>query len=159
LKTLYGNEGYRNLLSGSEIQIFLPPRDYSTATEIAELAGRRTILTASYSSSAGGRGRPDSWGGVSYGEAAQDVLTPHDVMALGPDKFIMIAPGLVPDVAVVKRKNYWDYSEIASRCDPNPYAPGYRKRHNVLAMEARAKQTMPESLQSKYAKWRRGRRA
>jgi type IV secretory pathway TraG/TraD family ATPase VirD4 len=142
--TAYGREGFRNFLSGSEIQLYFPPRDIETAQEVARLAGQRRIVTANHS-----LGQRDGWGTIGYGEGREDVLTPHDVMAMGKDQLIISAPGLVKDIIVARRRNYWEYSEdILPLCDPNPYAPADKsksaKRH---AIEEQA-------LASRIARWR-----
>jgi type IV secretory pathway TraG/TraD family ATPase VirD4 len=121
----YGQEGYRNILSACEIQMFLTPRDPDTASEIERLAGDKTILTCSFSY--GGRKRND-WDGMSIGEAGAKVLDAHSVMGLASDRMIIVAPGLVPDVIIAQRKPYWTYPDINHWCDPNPYAPASEKR-------------------------------
>jgi type IV secretory pathway TraG/TraD family ATPase VirD4 len=111
----YGEQGYRGIQAGCQIQIFFPPRELPQAEEISALAGRRTIMTASTSAS--------TKGGMSVGEAGQDVLDPHAIMALPRDRVIIYAPGLVRDIIVGRRRPYWEYPEIARLCDANPYAP------------------------------------
>lgn len=124
LKSLYGRDGYRTFLSGSEIQIFLPPRDMETAQEISDLAGKRTVVTesTSRSHSTGGE-HGTSTEGTQYGETGRPVLFPQEIMGLGPDQFIMFAPGRLKDVYVGRRRPYWAYPDIAPLCDVNPYNP------------------------------------
>lgn len=135
LVSTYGEEGYRNILSACEVQIFLTPRDMETASEIERLAGKKTILTCSFSH--GGQKRND-WDGMNIGEAGASVLDAHKVMALPEDRMIVVAPGLVPDLIIARRKPYWKYSDIYRWCDPNPYAPG----------GGNSKQTSPSQRQS-----------
>src|SRR5579872_44836 len=129
--TAYGREGFRNLLSGCEVQIFLGPRDIQTAEEISKLAGRRTIITSNASHADTGKGS------VSFDQMGQNVLDPHAVMALPNDQMVMFAPGLVKDVIIARRRGYWEYPEIAALCDDNPY---YRPA------EPAASDTTPETL-------------
>jgi type IV secretory pathway TraG/TraD family ATPase VirD4 len=114
----YGQEGYRNILSGSQIQLYMAPRDIQTAQEISRMAGKRTVVTEHRSFSDDGRK-----GTIGYPEIAQDVLTPHQAMALKPDEFIMFAPGLLKDAYIGYRWPYWESYGIAPLCDPNPYNP------------------------------------
>jgi type IV secretory pathway TraG/TraD family ATPase VirD4 len=124
LISAYGEQGYRNIQAGCEIQINLPPRDMAQALEIAKLAGRKTILTASMSASSGSGNREEEWGGISLGEAGAEVLDAHSAMALGADRMVISAPGLVRDIIIARRRRYWEYPEILKHCDANPYAPG-----------------------------------
>jgi len=148
----YGEQGFRGFLSSSGLQVFFPPKDYQTASEIAKLAGRKTLLTMNHSATPGGR-NSSAWGGISVGETGADVLTPHQVMGMDSTQLIAFAPGLVPDVMILRRRNYWEYRDIARLCDPNPYAPGYKPPRTF----ARKPQPMPrraESLESKIERWR-----
>ena len=124
LVTVWGEQGYRNIQAGCELQIFLPPRDPQQAAEIETLAGSRTILTGSVSHS----GRRGDRGSLSIGETGQQVLDAHTAAGLGPDEMVINAPGLVRDIIIARRRPYWEYPEIARWCDPNPYAPGGGKQ-------------------------------
>jgi type IV secretory pathway TraG/TraD family ATPase VirD4 len=117
LKKLYGRDGYRTFLSGSEIQIFLPPRDLETAQELSDIAGRRTVVTESKSYSDDGKEN------TGYAETGRPVLYPQEIMALKPDEFIMVAPGLLEHVCKGLRWPYWELEDIAPLCDTNPYNP------------------------------------
>ena len=140
--TAYGREGLRNFLSGSEIQVFFPPREIETAQEVARLSGQRKIVTANHSV-----GQDDVWGSVGYGETYQDVLTAHDVMGMGKGQLIIAAPGLVKDIIVARRRNYWEYTDdILPLCDPNPYAPGNKNKSTVKSEQ--------QALASRIARWR-----
>ena len=45
---------------------------------------------------------------------------------------VLCAPGLLRNpVAVVNRRGYWEYPEIAALCDPNPYYRGGGKDGNT----------------------------
>lgn len=137
LKSLYGRESYRTFLSGSEIQIFLPPRDLETAQEISDLMGAKTVVVEnkSYSTSTPGSiGQIFSSNGenTGYGETGRPVLFPQEIMALSPEEFIMFAPGLMKDVYIGWRQPYWE-TDIAPLCDRNPYNPKTPTGHMVVA--------------------------
>lgn len=117
---VWGREGYRNIQAGTELHIFLPPRDAEQAKEIETLAGTRSILSGSYSQG----GRRGETGNISVSEIGMPVLDAHSAAALGPDQMVIHAPGLVKDIIIARRRRYLDYPEIARWCDPNPYAPG-----------------------------------
>jgi type IV secretory pathway TraG/TraD family ATPase VirD4 len=128
LKSLYGRDSYRTFLSGSEIQIFLPPRDLETAQEISDLAGMKTVVVEnkSYSKSLptniiqalGGGGE-----NTGYAETGRPVLFPQEIMALQPEEFIMFAPGLMKNVYLGWRQPYWEYPDNTKLYGTNPYNP------------------------------------
>jgi type IV secretory pathway TraG/TraD family ATPase VirD4 len=132
--------------------LFFSPKDYETASEISKLAGRKTILTLSHSQSAGRAG--DDWSGISVGETGMDVLTPHQAMGLECDRIIAFAPGLVPNVMILRAPNYWEYRDIQRLTDANPYAPGYRPPRASMPPQPRPGH-QGESLQSKIERWRK----
>jgi len=123
LQETYGQQGLRNFLTGSEIQVYFPPRDIQTAREIAAIAGTKIVVTKNQSLSKDGEG----WSQVGYGQATEDVLTPHDVMGMSKDQLVIAAPGLVKDIIIARRRNFSEYPEIDVLTDPNPYAPSDRR--------------------------------
>jgi type IV secretion system protein VirD4 len=123
--TAYTKEGLRTILAGCEVQLFYAPRTYEAAQEIAAMAGRASILTASYSQG----GRHGEAGNISIGETGKDVLTPSQILGLRPDEMIVCAPGLLNNVlTIAKRRGYWTYPEIRPLVDPNPYWKGDRQK-------------------------------
>ncbi|HUA82815.1 MAG TPA: type IV secretory system conjugative DNA transfer family protein [Bryobacteraceae bacterium] len=146
----YGEQGFRNFLACSGLQLWFPPRDYQTAAEISRLAGRKTIITMNHSQSPGRGGA--AWGGISVAETGMDVLTPHQVMALDSTKLIAFAPGLVPGVMILNRKNYWEYPDIKRHTDANPYAPGYKPPRPIVVPKPQPPRPQ-ETLDAKIARW------
>jgi type IV secretory pathway TraG/TraD family ATPase VirD4 len=93
---IYGHEAWRNLLSGSDLQIHLRPRDLASAEFISHEIGNYSEVIPHFSHGMGPGGRPQE--SVSFGEQGRPVLFPQEIMALpnhpsGGSAAILIAPG------------------------------------------------------------------
>lgn len=110
---------WQTFLANSAKQFF-GTADYDTARYISESIGQKTVhfSTASSSSNAGRNGS-------SYGSSQSEqyggrsLLTPDEVMRLGPQRPIVLISGQPP--YVLHRLNYLHDPEYAGKFDPNPY--------------------------------------
>jgi type IV secretory pathway TraG/TraD family ATPase VirD4 len=94
--SIYGKEAWLNLLSGSDVQIHLRPRDLASAEFISHQIGSVTQVVPHFSHGEGPGGKPKE--SVGFGEQGRPVLFPADIMALpnhprGGHAAILIAPG------------------------------------------------------------------
>lgn len=102
--------------------------DYDTAKYISDSLGKATIEFETESSGRNrGTGFSDTGGSMNLGRnqgtsqqfAGRELLTPDEVMRLGPDKPIVLLKGEYP--YLLKRLNYLVDPEYAGRFDANPY--------------------------------------
>jgi type IV secretory pathway TraG/TraD family ATPase VirD4 len=102
---IYGKngKGINNFESGSEVALFMPPRDLDTARYISDRAGRGTAVVPQYSFSKGRNNRTER--NLSFGEQAFDVLTPQQAMNLGRYSAVMFRGG---KALLVGRRPYFD---------------------------------------------------
>ena len=94
-EAIYG-PAWRNMLSGSDLQIHLRPRDLASAEFISQQIGSYTEVIPHFSHGMGPGGRPQE--SVGFGEQGRPVLFPQEIMALdnhpqGGSAAILIAPG------------------------------------------------------------------
>lgn len=119
--SIYGDPDWRNMLSGSDIQLFLPPRDLTTAKLASELGGKKTVVTHNYSYSDDPRGENGLRGNVGFGEVGRDVFTPHEIMGLGRNAALLFAPSLSKNILQIYRAPYWEDRELKKRVGVDPY--------------------------------------
>lgn len=94
-ESIYGPV-WRNMLSGSDLQVWLRPRDLASAEFISRELGNYTQVIPHFSHSPGRNGKAQE--SVSFSEQGRPVLFPQDIMALpdhpeGGSAAILIAPG------------------------------------------------------------------
>lgn len=119
--SIYGDPDWKNMLSGSDIQLILPPRDLSTAKLASELGGQKTVVTHNYSYSDDPRSANGVRGNLGFGEVGRDVYTPHEVMALGRHAALLFAPALSKNIIQIYRAPYWQDRELKKRVGDDPY--------------------------------------
>jgi len=129
---VYGENGLKNFESGSDVLIYLPPRDLATAQAVSERAGRGTVVVPQYSYShdlrRGHEGELIE--NLGYGEHPWDVLTPQQVMSLGRNRAVMFTPGS-SNAVIVGRRPWFDttmpghereeHAELRRRIGADPY--------------------------------------
>jgi type IV secretory pathway TraG/TraD family ATPase VirD4 len=94
-ENIYG-PAWRTMLSGSDLQVFMRPRDLGVSEFIASQIGNYTEVIPHFSHSPGRNGKAQE--SVSFSEQGRPVLFPQDIMALpnheeGGSAAILIAPG------------------------------------------------------------------
>ena len=114
-ESIYG-PAWKNMLSGSDLQIWLRPRDLATATFISEQIGNYGEIVPHFSHGTGPRGRPQE--SVSFSEQGRPVLFPQDILAL-PDHpdgrgsaAILIAPGRSRNALQIWARPWFDCPDL-----------------------------------------------
>lgn len=119
--SIYGDPDWKNMLSGSDIQLILPPRDLSTARLASELGGKKSVVTHNYSYSEDMHAANGYRSNLGFGEVGRDVYTPHEVMALGRHAALLFAPSLSKNILHIYRAPYWEDRELKKRVGVDPY--------------------------------------
>jgi type IV secretion system protein VirD4 len=117
-EAIYG-PAWRNMLSGSDLQIHLRPRDLPSAEFIAKQMGTYSEIIPhfSYAPGRGGQTRES----VSFGEQGRPVMFPQEVMALPQGQAIMFAPGRSKNALVIWARPWFDSPDLKSRGGVDPY--------------------------------------
>ena len=117
LEPLYGR-GWKNFMSGAQIQQYFAPREDMTADHISKNSGKRTVVTRNRSFDEAGADK-----GSGSGETGQPVYDAHQVMGLDGDKFLMFARGMVKNIIEGRRLHYYDprAADVGRHCSPDPY--------------------------------------
>ena len=100
---------WKTLLSGSNVQIYLRPRELSSAEFIAHQIGSYTEVVPHFSADA--RGRES----VSFAEQSRPVLFPQDIMNLPKGAAIMIAPGRSKNALQVWARPWFDCPDLKDK--------------------------------------------
>lgn len=120
LKAIYPR--WQTFLANSAKQFF-GTADYDTARYISESLGQQTIQFATSSTNSStsysAHGGHSSGHSTSQQHAGRALLTPDEVMRLGPSRPIVFLSGEAP--YVLGRINYLRDPEYAGLFDPNPY--------------------------------------
>lgn len=116
--SLYGRDGWKNFMSGAQIQQFFAPREDDTADYVSKNAGKRTVTTRSQSRDPQGQDR-----GSGTSETGRDVYTPDEVRGIGGGRFLMFAHGMVRHIIEGRRIPYYDRraADVGRHCSPDPY--------------------------------------
>jgi type IV secretion system protein VirD4 len=122
LKRLYPDE-WETFLANAGAQIFLAPRDLTTAEYISRRCGQTTVSvknlsTREISVQEASRG----FKGLTQSESphARPLFFPQEVMAIRGDLSMLFLPD-VDNVVIAGRTPYWSIPELAGRYDTNPY--------------------------------------
>jgi type IV secretory pathway TraG/TraD family ATPase VirD4 len=123
-EAIYG-PAWKNMLSGSDLQIWLRPRDLASAQFISEQIGNYTEVIPHFSHSPGRDG--GSQEAVSFSEQGRPVLFPQDIMAL-PDHpggkgsaAILIAPGRSRNALKIWARPWFDCPDLKHKGGIDPY--------------------------------------
>lgn len=127
-EAIYG-KAWLNMLSGSDVQIFLRPRDLGTAKFICDQIGTTTQITPHFSH-APGRGSVMQES-VSFNEQGRPVMFPQEVMALSDGQAIMLAPGRSKNALLIWARPYFDCPDLKGKAGIDPY-------HRHRAREAKS---------------------
>ncbi len=118
LKAVYPR--WQSFLANTSQQFF-GTADYDTARYLSGALGQQTIRfeTDSVSVAHGGFGKPDSTSsGTGEHFQGRSLLTPDEIMRLGPTRSIVLIAGEPP--WLLDRLNYLTDPAYAGRFDPNP---------------------------------------
>lgn len=137
LKEVYG-DAHDTILSNCAYKWFCNVNDLHSAEYLSKTLGKKTVPTTSKSTSMGfSPGGGSSGESTSHGETARDLLQPNEVLNLGRDTAILLAPNSLPHY--LRPIDYWDlqeafaslkpfapflYWEPELKWDPNPYHLG-----------------------------------
>ncbi len=153
LKTTYGDAG-ATITSNCAYKWFCKVDDPETAKYVSEALGKKTVRTVgkgeSEGQSVGPNPHENEGKSTNYGEAARDLLMPSEVLQLGRDTAILLAPGS-RSPHYLRPVDYWPLPDAfgyvpgrlpkpllgAPACsyDPNPTVPG--SRGALLSPESR----------------------
>jgi type IV secretory pathway TraG/TraD family ATPase VirD4 len=118
-ESIYG-PAWKNQLSGSDLQVWLRPRDLASATLISSEIGNYTEVIPHFSH---GGGRES----VSFSEQGRPVLFPQDILAL-PDHpsgrgtaAILIAPGRSKNALKIWARPWFDCPDLKHRGGVDAY--------------------------------------
>ena len=118
-EAIYG-PAWKNMLSGSDLQVWLRPRDLASATFISEQIGNYTEVIPHFS-----HGGPRE--SVSFSEQGRPVLFPQDILAL-PDHpsgrgtaAILIAPGRSKNALKIWARPWFDCPDLKHRGGVDAY--------------------------------------
>lgn len=117
-EAIYG-PAWKNMLSGSDIQIHLRPRDLASAQFIASQLGTTTEVLPhfSYAPDRGGEMKES----VSFNEQGRPVMFPQDIMALPKGAAIMIAPGRSKNALQIWARPWFDCPDLKDKVGIDPY--------------------------------------
>jgi type IV secretory pathway TraG/TraD family ATPase VirD4 len=129
LKDVYG-DAHATILNNCAYKWFCNVSDLQTAEWLSKALGKKTVRTTSTSQSKAAPGAGTTATETeSRGETGRDLLTPDEVLNLGRDVAILLAPGTRPHY--LRPIDYWklvkafpdlpDAGKYWSRYDPNPY--------------------------------------
>ncbi len=134
LKEVYG-DAHATILSNCAYKWFCNVNDLHSAEYLSKTLGNKTVDTTSTSSSMGmSQGQGSTSSSTSHGQTGRALLTPDEVLNLGRDTAILLAPGERPHY--LRPVDYWDlpaafahmkeyyprlYWEPPLSYDPNPY--------------------------------------
>lgn len=164
LKDVYG-DAHGAILNNCAYKWFCNVSDYQGAEYLSKTLGKKTVRTISKGENEGttkGASRPMEREGksTSYGEVGRDLLQPDEVLNLGRETAILIAPGSLPHY--LQPVDYWNLPEAFSmfeqscphlfwdpplQYDANPTVPGSKGSGSVSAA-SRAK--APSAAASNY---------
>jgi type IV secretory pathway TraG/TraD family ATPase VirD4 len=100
---------WKTLLSGSDLQIYLRPRDLGSAEHIAHQIGSYTQIVPHFSSGAYGRQN------VSFSEQGRPVLFPQELMNLPEGAAILIAPGRSKNALQIWARPWFDCPDLKDK--------------------------------------------
>ncbi|WP_234420870.1 type IV secretory system conjugative DNA transfer family protein [Xanthomonas fragariae] len=109
-------------------KVFFGTDDYDTAKYVSDSLGKSTIEyethnegrnTGSGVSGGGGSMNRGKSAGTSQQFAGRELLTPDEVMRMGPERPLVLVKGEYP--YLLDRINYLTDAEYVGRADPNPY--------------------------------------
>jgi hypothetical protein len=122
------------MLSGSDLQIWLRPRDLASAEFISSQIGNYTEVVPHFSHGTGPGGRAQE--SVSFNEQGRPVLFPQDIMAL-PDHpvgqgsaAILMAPGRSRNALQIWARPWFDCPDLQGIGNVDAY---HRHRNKVGA--------------------------
>lgn len=129
LRAIYGDAGYGAILSNCAYKWFCNVSDLHTAEYLSKTLGNQTVDTASTSASSnlspGGGSTSTS---TSHGKTGRPLLMPNEILNLGRDTAILLAPDSKP--RCLRTVDYWDlakafadvkqYKEPPMKWDENP---------------------------------------
>lgn len=113
--SIYG-PAWKNMLSGSDLQIFLRPRDLGTAQFICEQIGTTTEIVPHLSY--GDRRTQEN---VSFSEHGRPVMFPQEAMALPKGTAVLIAPGRSKNVLLIWARPWFECPDLKGKLGNDPY--------------------------------------
>jgi type IV secretion system protein VirD4 len=121
-EAIYG-PAWKNMLSGSDLQIHLRPRDLASAEFISQQIGDYTEVVPHFSHGAGRGGSQES---VSFSEQGRPGLFPQDIMALadhpkGGSAAILIAPGRSRNALQIWARPYHACPDLKDKAGVDSY--------------------------------------
>jgi type IV secretion system protein VirD4 len=137
LKEVYG-DAHATILSNCAYKWFCNVNDLHSAEYLSKTLGKKTVGTTSKSTTLGhSAGGGSSGESTSHGETGRDLLQPNEVLNLGRDTAILLAPNSLPHY--LRPIDYWQLQEAFAslkelapflywqpemKWDPNPYHRG-----------------------------------
>ena len=116
LKKDYG-EVWETFLSASDVQIFMTPREQTSADYISKWIGQRTVMTAGQSVQNSGHLGANKESDT-LGQAGQPLIRPDEISKLGKHEAIIIGPHHT--VIDALRRPYFHTPELEFLYDPDP---------------------------------------
>jgi type IV secretory pathway TraG/TraD family ATPase VirD4 len=131
-ESLYG-PAWKNMLSGSDIQVHLRPRDLGSAEFISHQIGNYTEIVPHFSHGEGPGGKPKET--VAFGEQGRPVLFPQDIMALpdhprGGSAAILIAPGRSRNALKIWARPWFECPDLKHKGGVDAYHR-HREKGNI----------------------------
>lgn len=109
----FGETGLNNMLSGSDLQIYLRPRHLAEAEFIAHQIGTYTEIVPHFSYAPGRDGKPQE--SVSFAEQGRPVLFAQDIMNLPKQTAIVIAPGRSKNALQIWARPWFDCPDLKDK--------------------------------------------
>jgi type IV secretory pathway TraG/TraD family ATPase VirD4 len=106
-------------LSGSDIHIYLRPRDLASAEFISAQMGNRSEIVPHFSHSPGRGGKTQE--SVTFNEQNRPVMFAHDVMSLPNGAAICIAPGRSKHALQIWARPWFDCPDLKHKGGLDPY--------------------------------------
>lgn len=114
IENVYGKNAAETIWGQSELRIAFGIRSMDTAKRLSELAGERTIETAST-----GNHVPGDTVRINVSHTRRPLLTPNEVQTLDADRMMVFVRNL--PVIMATRCGYHEVEPLRSGLDPNPF--------------------------------------
>lgn len=109
LKHEYG-AGANTILGNCAYKWFCNINDLETADYLSKTLGNQTVQTVGTSASTNfGQGGGSSGSSTTYGQTGRALLMPDEILTLGRDTAILLAPGTLPQY--LRPIDYWDLAK------------------------------------------------
>jgi len=110
LRVVYGDAGYGAIMSNCAYKWFCNVSDLHTAEYLSKTLGNKTVDTSSGSTSTNlSPGGGSTGTSTSHGKTGRPLLMPNEIMNLGRDAAVLLAPNSKP--RFLRTVDYWDLTK------------------------------------------------